>query len=302
MNRYTKAGGACLVALVLLAACGKTSYKKTPGGMPYQVFRSKDSQQVRIGNFIKISLTQKVNDSILFQTTHGMPVYLYVGSTEGRSYDIAELWPLLHLGDSVVATQMIDTFLKRNPDNFPKVFKKGDRVLTYLKVLGIFANDSLARADETLIKDRIMKEEIAELEKYAADKKISVQKTPSGALIEIIQEGTGNRPDTGSYVTVNYTGQTLAGQKFDSNTDSAFGHVQPYSFAAGTGQMIKGFDEAVMMMQKGTRVRVYIPSMLGYGQNGNPPRIQPFEKLLFDLELLDIKDKAPEEAPVFPSH
>ena len=289
-----------LAGTALMAGCGKTSYKKTPGGMPYQLFRGKDTQLVRNGNFIKISLTQKINDSVLFSTQKGLPVYLFVSNTAGRTSEIAELWTTLHVGDSVVTTQRIDTFIKRAPDNIPKEFKAGDRVLTYVKVLGVFENDSLARADEDRIKKEIQVSEIAEIEKYLADKKITTQRTPSGAFVEVIQPGTGNMADTGKMVTVNYTGATWEGKKFDSNTDTTFGHAEPYSFVAGTGQMIRGFDEAVLMMQKGAKIKVYIPSMLGYGQNGNPPRIKAFENLVFDLELLDIKENTPQQQAMPP--
>jgi FKBP-type peptidyl-prolyl cis-trans isomerase FkpA len=289
-----------LAGTALMAGCGKTSYKKTPGGMPYQLFRGKDTQLIRNGNFVKVSLTQKINDSVLFSTQKGFPVYLFVSNTAGRTYDIAELWTTLHVGDSVVTTQMIDTFIKRAPDNIPKEFKKGDRVLTYLKVLDVFENDSLARIDEEKIKKQFQVAEVAEIEKYLADKKITTQRTPSGAFVEVIQAGTGNLAVMGNMVTVNYTGSTWNGEKFDSNTDTTFGHAEPYSFVAGVGQMIRGFDEAVLMMQKGARIKVYVPSMLGYGQNGNPPRIKAFENLVFDLELTDIKDNVPDQRPMPP--
>lgn len=291
-----------LAGAALIAGCGKTSYKKTPGGMPYKLYRSKDTQQVRTGNFIKISLTQKINDSVLFKTEKGLAVYFFVGNNPSRTYDISEILTTLHLGDSVVTTQMIDTFIARAPDNVPPVFKKGDRVLTYVKVLGIFENDSLARADEAKNLKEIQATEEAEIQQYLAEKKISTRRTPSGAFVEVISAGSGNVADTGNYVTINYTGTTWNGVKFDSTTDSAFQHMEPYSFVAGAGQMIRGFDEAILMMQKGSRFKVYIPSMLGYGQNGNPPRIKAFENLIFELEMLDIKDKAPEQPPVQPAH
>lgn len=284
----------------LLAACGKTSYKKTPGGMPYQLFRSKDTQQVRSGSFVKLSLIQKINDSVLYSTEKGLPIYLLISNQE-RPYDIAELWTSLHLGDSLITTQMIDTFIKRSPESVPREFKNGDRVITHVKVLGIFASDSLARADEEKLKSQIATAEIAEVEKYLAEKKINAQKTPSGAYLQVIQPGTGNTPDTGNIVTVNYTGTSWSGVKFDSNTDSTFGHVGPYSFPAGVGQMIKGFDEAVLLMQKGAKVKVYIPSMLAYGPAGSPPKIKPFENLIFDLELTDIQKGGTDQGSQPPS-
>jgi FKBP-type peptidyl-prolyl cis-trans isomerase FkpA len=109
----------------------------------------------------------------------------------------------------------------------------------------------------------------------------------------MIQPGTGPVADTGNYVTVNYSGISWSGKKFDSNTDTAFHHVEPYSFVAGAGRMMKGFDEAVLMMNKGAKVKLYIPSMLGYGANPTTPLIKPFEHVIFDLELVDIKEKEP---------
>lgn len=283
-----------LAAAALISSCGKTSYKKTPGGMPYKIYASKDTQKVVAGNFIKVTVTQKLNDSVLFTTDNAMPVYLMVSGQVQQSYDISELWTSLKLNDSVVTTQMVDTFIKRAPDRMPPNFKNGDRIFTYLKIQGIYANDSLARADEELTRKAFVAKDAIAVEKFLTEKKISTQKTPSGAFVEIIQPGTGPVASAGNYVTVNYTGaKLLNGEKFDSNTDSTFGHLAPMSYTTGQGEMIKGFDEAIMMMQKGAKVRVYIPSMLGYGSTGKPPKIQPNEHLMFDLELLDIQTKVP---------
>lgn len=61
-----------LFAGILLVSCDKAAYKKTPGGMPYQLFAGKDTVSAKIGNFLKVSFTQKINDSIYF-TTDGAP-------------------------------------------------------------------------------------------------------------------------------------------------------------------------------------------------------------------------------------
>ena len=111
-----KAGLFLLMTAIIVASCGKTSYKKTPGGMPYKLYASKDTQKVMAGNIIKLTVTQKLNDSVLFTTDNGLPVYLMVGQQAPQPYDISELWTSLKMGDSLVATQMVDTFLKRAPD------------------------------------------------------------------------------------------------------------------------------------------------------------------------------------------
>ncbi|HEV7782535.1 MAG TPA: FKBP-type peptidyl-prolyl cis-trans isomerase [Chitinophagaceae bacterium] len=284
---------ACLASGLVLAGCSKAKYKKTKGGMPYQLFQGKDTQQVRAGNFIKIQFTQKIKDSVYFTTVGTLPQYQQV-SDQQQPYDVSELWTSLKLGDSVVSTQLIDTFMNRNPQNFPPQFKKGDKIITYIKILGIFTSDSAAREDYEKTNKAWLATEVTMIEKYLADKKITAQKTPSGAFVETLTPGTGNVVDSNKYVSVNYTGTNWSGVKIDSNVDSAFGHVGPYSFTTATNSMIKGFDEGVMMMRLGGRARVYIPSLLGYGgqpQPGSP--IKPYDKLIFDIEIVDVKDKAP---------
>ena len=266
--------------------------------MPYQLFASGDTQQVKVGNFIKVSITQKINDSVYFSTAGKLPVYMPV-IAQSSPYDISEVWTKLHLGDSVVSTQMMDTFIKRMPPGqIPPQFKKGDRILTYVKILGIFTSDSAKSVDEEKVRTAFAQNEIQAVEAFIKSKNISTVKTPSGAFVEIINPGTGNLIDSGKYVSVNYTGTTFEGKKFDSNTDSAFNHVQPLSFTVGAGQMIKGFDEAMKFMKPGGSAKVYMPSMLGYGAAPPPGStvIKPYENLIFEFTVTDVKDKAPETA------
>lgn len=280
------------VCIVIAAGCKNADYRKTKGGMPYKIYPGKGTQKVKVGDFIRLELTQKANDSVLYTTGGKLPIYLQVTATP-NPYDISEVWTSMNVGDSIVATQMIDTFIARSPQSVPPQFKKGDRILTYAKITQVFANDTLARLDDEKGRKELSIVEIKDVEKYLADKKITAQKTPSGAFVQIINPGTGNLVDTGNYVSVNYTGTTFSGVTFDSNTDSAFQHVGPYPFVAGTGAMIKGFDEAVMLMKKGSTAKVYIPSMLAYGATPQSPKIKPFDHLIFDLEIKDIQEKMP---------
>ncbi len=286
----------CLVSGLVLAGCSKAKYKKTKGGMAYQLFEGKDTQRVRVGNFIKMQFTQKIKDSVYFTTVGSMPQYQQI--TEQQSpYDISELWTSLKLGDSIIATQLIDTFINRNPQNIPPQFKKGDKIVTSIKILGIYTSDSAARVDYDKTNKEWLAKEISTIEKWLADKKINAQKTPSGAFIEIFDPGTGSPVDSGNYVSINYTGTSWSGAKFDSNTDSSFGHFGAYSYLAKTGAMIKGFDEAVMMLHKGGKGRAYIPSLLAYGGQPQSPKIKPYENLIFDIEVVDVKDKMPPPPP-----
>ena len=287
-----------LFAGILLIGCSKASYKKTKGGMPYQLFKGKDTQQIKVGDFIKIQITQKIKDSVYFTTAGGMPQYQQI-SDQQSPYDISELWTSLRVGDSIISTQMMDTFIKRDPQRIPPHLKKGDKITTYIKILAAFKSDTAARADYEQGNKDWLAGEVKTIEKFLADKKITAQKTPSGAYVEIINQGTGNMIDSGKYISANYTGTSWSGKKFDSNTDSAFGHMQPLSFVVGStgpGSMIKGFDEGVRFLGLGGKAKVYVPSLLGYGATPGSPLIKPYENLIFDILITDIKDKAPVRA------
>ncbi len=111
-------------------------------------------------------------------------------------------------------------------------------------------------------------------------------KTPSGLKYVDFQAGTGESPQAGQTVVVNYTGWLQAdGVKFDSSLDSG----QPFSFPLGQGDVIKGWDEGVATMKVGGHRRLVIPPDLAYGAQGFAPAIPPDATLIFDVELLNIE-------------
>jgi FKBP-type peptidyl-prolyl cis-trans isomerase len=286
-----------LLAGMVVLSCNKVSNKKTAGGMPYKVFPGKNGKKIYPGNFIKIHITQEIKDSVYFSTEGKLPMYMRVNEVP-QMYDISEVWTMVKSGDSIISTQMMDTFIARNPGNVPPEFKKGDRIKTYIKILEVFTTDSAVRADNEKVQEEWKVKEAADMAKYISDNKINAQKTISGAYVVIKNQGDGPAVDSGKYVKVNYTGTNFQGKTFDSNVDTAFHHAEPYGYTANAGEMIKGFDEGVMLLNKGGTARIYVPSMLAYKGQPNSPNIKPYENLIFDVEVVDVMDKAP--APLQP--
>jgi FKBP-type peptidyl-prolyl cis-trans isomerase len=102
------------------------------------------------------------------------------------------------------------------------------------------------------------------------------------------KEGTGAVAQSGNTVEMNYTGRLENGQVFDSNTDPAFHHVEPFQFVLGAGQVIKGWDQGIVGMKVGEKRTLTIPSSLAYGHQGIPGAIPPDATLIFDVELTKI--------------
>jgi FKBP-type peptidyl-prolyl cis-trans isomerase len=234
-----------------------------------------------------------------------MPVYFPVQPTQA-TYDISELFLSLKEGDSVYAAQVMDTFIKRNPEIVKQTtYKNGDKITTSIKILKVFGTQQEAMKDEETERTAFLNKEAAAVKDYISKKNVNAQPVGKGTYVEILEPGTGANVDSGKYVTVKYKGQTFGGIVFDSNIDSAFGHTEPMGFTVGIGQMIKGFDEGVQLLKKGGKARFYIPSMLAYGAQPPSKDIKPYEHLIFDVEVIDILDKAPAQPqmqqPVDPS-
>jgi len=115
-----------------------------------------------------------------------------------------------------------------------------------------------------------------------------MQTTASGLQYEDTIPGTGAEAKPGQRVQVHYTGWLFndgkQGGKFDSSKDRG----QPFVFALGAGQVIKGWDEGVAGMKVGGTRRLVIPAALGYGARGAGGVIPPNATLLFEVELLGV--------------
>jgi len=111
----------------------------------------------------------------------------------------------------------------------------------------------------------------------------------SGVKMTDTKVGTGAEAKPGKTAVVHYTGwldkDGTKGQKFDSSVDRG----QPFAFALGQGQVIRGWDEGVVGMKVGGKRTLVIPPELGYGARGAGGVIPPNATLIFDVELLDVK-------------
>lgn len=113
-----------------------------------------------------------------------------------------------------------------------------------------------------------------------------MQSTGSGLRYIDEQVGDGASPQSRQNVSVHYTGWLTDGKKFDSSRDRG----QPFSFAIGTGGVIRGWDEGVASMKIGGKRRLIIPPDLGYGERGTPGGPIPGNAtLIFDVELLGVR-------------
>ena len=105
----------------------------------------------------------------------------------------------------------------------------------------------------------------------------------SGMQYIVINEGTGEKPAATDTVDVHYEGSLINCTIFDSSIKRG----EPATFPVNG--VIQGWQEALQLMNVGSKWKVFIPSELAYGENGAGGAIGPNETLIFEMELLEIK-------------
>ena len=113
-------------------------------------------------------------------------------------------------------------------------------------------------------------------------KKEGVTVLPSGLQYEVIIEGDGKKPSATDRVQCHYEGTLIDGTVFDSSIKRG----EPAVF--GVNQVIKGWVEALQLMQEGAKWRLYIPYDMAYGEHGAGEMIPPYSALVFDVELIKV--------------
>lgn len=121
-----------------------------------------------------------------------------------------------------------------------------------------------------------------ELASYIAENEIDIKPTASGLLFIKQRDGNGVTPLKDAKVAIHYTGMFLNGEVFDSSYDRG----TPMVFQLSKNQVIKGLEEAVLMMDKGAKARIVVPYYLAYGDRRVGP-VPSYSNLVFDVELID---------------
>ena len=151
--------------------------------------------------------------------------------------------------------------------------------------------DEQIRAAFTVISERMQAEqaEKAQLLAEAGDaflaenaKRAEITVTASGLQYEVLVAAEGDKPTASSTVRTHYHGTLIDGTVFDSS----YQRGEPAEFPVSG--VIAGWTEALQLMSPGSKLRLYIPHNLAYGERGAGNAIAPFSALIFDVELLAI--------------
>ncbi len=275
------------------APTGKTTkmpdgFERLASGIEFKVFRhGKGTRKPEIKDHVELNISWHIADSTFFDSrkmNFNKPVPLQITEPKFKG-DPVEGFMLMVAGDSAVIRLPVDSMKKIGAS---QPWMKDGTKIEYNVVLESVRTDAEYKKymEEQEANQKGTDEKM--LQEYFTKHNIKPMKTASGLYYTIATPGSGETGKAGQKYSVNYTGKLLNGNKFDSNTDSSFHHMTPFEVEVGKGRVIKGWDEGLLLLKKGTKATMYIPSGLAYGSVDRSPQIPANSILVFDVEVLDI--------------
>ena len=189
---------------------------------------------------------------------------------------IVEILPLMRAGDSAFVLQPMDSI--KNLEPFMKDWKFIKHTFKIHKIIN--ANQrKLVQDREASVANIVNKD----LEDMKAGNIKDIKTTENGVQVVTHEAGTGGPLKEGENVQVYYYGVLKEdGRMFDSG----YRKGAPFNFTLGRGEVIRGWDEGVAQLTKGSKATLFIPAKLAYGNKGVPGMIDPNADLVFYVEVL----------------
>lgn len=304
------------VLLVLCVACDKSEEKETLSGLKFKVVKQGTGVPTKVGDVLVFNFVFKDSKDSVWRSTYEMdfPPYIIMPDTAGMKMEdgMTQMLRMISPGDSVLLNISIKDFFKdivRGP--IPPQFDS-TLIFTYqIKAEKTMSRDSFMTYQREFMVNQAKKQvakDSAAIEAYLAKNNIVAQKTESGLYYSITSPGKGDNGKPGQAAKVNYAGYTLDGVYFDTSIKAVamekglynperekYMPYAPYDVTIEQSQVIRGWHEALKVLNKGAKAIIFVPSGMAYGPQGRGAAIKPNEVLIFELEVVDLKDSQDEK-------
>lgn len=274
---------ALAAAVALFAACNSEGIK-TEHGYRFVNHSNKGGQKPQPGETVLVQSYVWIGDSLMTSTqkSFGGPREYELFTKDALPKRVPALYDAVLLmgeGDSATVYETIDTFLQKF---VPPALKDAKEVRHELVLVDIITkaekDKAQAEADAKFLSVQNKTQEA--VKSYTAGTLAGLTTTASGLKYKIEDQGSGAKIKAGDQVKVHYYGCLTNGTMFDNS----YQRGEMYPYPAGVGQMIPGFDEGVMLLNRGGKILMFIPSKLGYGEQA-AGQIPPNSELVFFVEV-----------------
>ncbi|MCS6929297.1 MAG: FKBP-type peptidyl-prolyl cis-trans isomerase [Saprospiraceae bacterium] len=274
--------GLWIVLVTSLAACQNKGIK-TEHGYRFINHTNKTGIKPQPADYVLIQHYVWVGDSLMSSTARnfGGPREYQMYTKDNLPVRVPPIYDALLLmseGDSGTVYEEIDTFIQRFVPPSLKDAKEVRHEIVLLDVITKAEKDK-QRAELEARFHTVQNKTREALAKFKAGTLANLITTASGLKLYIEEKGNGSPINTGEQVKVHYYGCLMDGTMFDNS----YQRGEAYIYPANVGQMIPGFDEGVMHLNRGGKAIFFIPSKLGYGAQQAGP-IPPNSDLVFYVE------------------
>ncbi len=291
-----------LASLVLLVACKKET--TTEHGYRFIHHVNKGGTKAVPGDMVRMHFYTYLGDSLMMSSRmrDEKPYEMKLPSTEELTR-YGDKFPapldalfLMAAGDSATVFEPLDSMVQLS---LPEGLRGNKEAKHSIMLVDILSKEEVAQmeAEEQAKQAEIMAKaqaaqaafptiqaKVTDMAKQYRSGALAAQlkSTPTGLKMLMVEAGAGEKLQTGETAQIQYYGCLTNGKVFDNS----FERGQPLPVAVNAGQMIPGFDEGVGLLKHGDKAYLFIPSKLGYGEQGAGENIPPNAELIFYVEVL----------------
>ena len=289
-----------LIGVIVLASCGDISpykgYTETDSGLFYKLEMIGDGKRKpAFGDYLQLIITYKTEKDSIFMDTYsmndiGMVVLPFNHSSFEGSFE--EGLSTMNEGDSVSfivdAEPLFSQFFKAKLPLFLKPASVVKMDVKLHKIFTLAEYEAELKRYDSIVEDRDIEEQ-RKIQLFIDTSNVSYSKLANGMYYLPITQGSGARAEKGNVIKMNYTGSFINGKMFESTYERS----QPMEFICGEqGQVIKGLESAISLMNEGAKAKFIIPSHLAYGEEGSSTGIiPPYTTVVYEIELLNLTKK-----------
>lgn len=290
MNHFR---GFLLAFTAVLALCTNADAQqdtlRTEHGYLFVNYTQRDGNHPQSGDYVTVRVDTWLGDTLLGSTRDmGGTRELQIPSPKDMPKRVPPFYDAIVLmtrGDSAIVLQPVDSLIRKlTPQRFhDEKYLRFEIVL--LDFMSAAEKDRKEQEEAAVLAQRRIQVE-AQTQQLAKDfnkgkLKGKLNKTGSGLQYIIHEPGDGAPVAKGEYITAHYYGCLSNGKSFDDS----YTNKVPLSFVTGEGQMIAGFDEAVLLLRHGAKATLFLPARLAYGEEGAGDVIPPNSDLIFYIEI-----------------
>ncbi len=284
------------ISFIVLLGCSSENQMMTERGFAYDMHIDADGPIPVPGEYAYFHITMRADDSVL-NSSYAMDQLPRLRIPDPEEYNdetsiIIDGLAKMSVGDSMTLYYPLDSLGPTRPPAFQDFdVIEYDLAMKEIKTDAAFKQEQqIVMAEREKIRAAVVerKDEVAQFanEQLAAYKagKLDLQKTEDGLEYVIYEQGTGDKGEVGRQTSVQYYGMLISdGTVFDQS----FAEGNPYTFPVGRGQVIKGWDVGIPLLNEGGKASLFIPYDMAYGAAGRPG-IPEKADLYFYVELQEV--------------